>query len=862
MRKIPVILSVSILLLMSLSLVIQETENLPPLEVEMNTQTNVDGPLHLVDPSVHYDTVNALAFDLEGNLFFGGTLCGRANTELSVTMDCEISSQSGTESTMSFAPGYVSVLDKTGDRIESHLFHSGYGDRIDEIITLENGDMLVSGGFCWLSNDCYLQGGGMLLEAPGNNMDAFIFRMSSEGNVIWSRAFWSAGNDILHSLDEGPNGEIYLLGSFCMDTTSTCRLNSGTGNSPMSKGGADIFFAKLSSDGGINWIKTLGSSTNDHDMYGSYWALNQKGIVATEDGGVLIAGSVCHDATWLDSCSFNFNPNQEIDSEDGFVAKYSADGNYQWHEQIGGSGFDSVQVTVELDDHRILVGGNHYSPNFTAGEYVVTNSGGSDAWWAIMNHTSQTWEGLWDSEDTAWSVIHSAGVGSNGEIVIAGSACWDVQPCELNIGGKTWQGSSYGIGWAMKVDTQGNGEWIRGIGAHTRGNSHISHVEINPHGDVAMTFEICASEENDADCNLRMAGQTLGPVDNASAIRIIVSDYDRDGISNSEDNCPDGQNDWISDSSNDADSDGCHDIDEDLDDDNDGWSDLVELDCSRSPTDAASIPIDSDNDGICNFNDNDDDDDGYLDVEDDFPYNSEEWVDNDMDGIGDNEDDDDDNDDWKDHQDAFSNEACAYIDSDGDGRPDSFVIPNCPTSLEEDTDDDGDGVEDIVDAWPLDPAMGLDTDGDGLPDRHKSGLTGSIEEDTDDDNDGYLDTGDAFPLDANRWLDTDGDGIDDSIDADRDGDDWSDLDEEECGTDSMDGDDWPTDSDNDGICDAMDKQGITELFSGGIGIAFAISFLLILGAIAYSRKESSLMESESQIPPPPSLEEVLEVEVE
>ena len=340
MRKIPAILSVSILLLMSLSLAIQETENLLPLEVEMNSQTNVDGPLHLVDPSVHYDTVNALAFDQEGNLFFGGTLCGRANTEVSVTMECEISSQSGSESTISFAPGYVSVLDKAGDRIESHLFHSGYGDRIDEIITLENGDMLVSGGFCWLSNDCYLQGGGMLLEAPGNNMDAFVFRMSSDGNVIWSRAFWSAGNDILHSLDEGPNGEIYLLGSFCMDITSSCRLNSGTGNSPMSKGGADIFFAKLSSDGGINWIKTLGSSTNDHDMYGSYWALNQKGIVATEDGGVLIAGSVCHDATWLDSCSFRFNPNQEIDSEDGFVAKYSANGTYQWHEQIGGSGFD------------------------------------------------------------------------------------------------------------------------------------------------------------------------------------------------------------------------------------------------------------------------------------------------------------------------------------------------------------------------------------------------------------------------------------------------------------------------------------------------------------------------------------------
>jgi len=862
MRKISVILSVSILLLMSLSSAIQETEKLSTLESEMDTQANVSGPLHLVDPSVHYDTINALAYDGQGNLFFGGTLCGRANTEISVTVECEISSESGSESTISFAPGYVSVLDKSGERVESHLFHSGYGDRIDEIITLENGDLLVSGGFCWLSNDCYLQGGGMLLEAPGNNMDAFVFRMDSDGNVIWSRAFWSAGNDIIHSLDEGPNGEIYLLGSFCMDTTSSCRLNSAAANSPLSRGAADIFFTKLSSDGAINWVKTLGSSTNDHDMWGSYYALNQKGIVATSDGGVLIAGSVCHDATWLDSCSFRFNPQEVIEREDGFVAKYSANGSYQWHEQIGGSGFDSVQVTVELDDHRILVGGNHYSPNFTAGELVVTNPGGSDAWWAILNHTSQTWEGLWDSEDTAWTVVHSAAVGSNGEIVIAGSACWQVQPCELNIGGKTWQGSSYGIGWAMKVDTEGNGEWIRGVQSSTRGNTHINAVEINSHGDVALSMEVCASDENNADCYHSMAGQNLGPVNNASAIRVIISDYDRDGVSNSEDSCADGQEGWTSDASNDNDADGCNDITEDLDDDNDGWLDSEEIACSQSPIDASSMPTDTDGDEICNNLDNDDDDDGYLDVEDAFPYNSEEWVDNDMDGIGDNQDDDDDNDDWKDHQDDFPNEACAYIDSDGDGRPDSFVIPNCPTSLEEDVDDDGDGVDDTVDAWPLDPAMGLDTDGDGLPDKHKSGLTGSIAEDTDDDNDGYLDTEDDFPLDANRWLDTDGDGIDDSIDTDRDGDDWSDIDEENCGTDSMDSGDWPTDSDNDGICDAMDKQGITEVFSGGIGIAFALAFLLILGAIAYSRQESSLGELNPQIPPPPSLDEVMEVEVE
>ena len=156
----------------------------------------------------------------------------------------------------------------------------------------------------------------------------------------------------------------------------------------------------------------------------------------------------------------------------------------------------------------------------------------------------------------------------------------------------------------------------------------------------------------------------------------------------------------------------------------------------------------------------------------------------------------------------------------------------------------------------------MDTDGDGLPNEHKSGLTGSIEEDTDDDNDGYPDSEDDFPLDSNHWLDTDSDGIDDKIDTDKDGDGWSNLDEDDCGTDSLAAEDWPTDSDNDGVCDVMDKQGLSEIFSGGVGIAFAASILLILAAIAYTRKESMLGESISEIPPPPSLDGVEEIDLE
>ena len=863
MRKLSAILSVSILILMSFSSIIQDRDELSTLEVKSNAENIASGLFHLVDDSIYDESVNAMDYDESGKLYYAGTLCGRSSADLSNAVECEFTSDTGSESTLSFAPAYVASMDNAGNRLEAHLFHSGYGDRIDDLIVLENGDILVAGGFCWLSNECYLQGDNLLLEAPGRNLDAFVLRMTSSGQVIWSRAFWSAGNDVIHSLDEGPNGEIYFQGTFCADTGSDCRLNSVQGvQGPLTKGDADIFFGKLDSDGSLQWVKNLGSSTNDHDLGGGYWSLQQMGIVATSDGGVIITGSVCHDSSWLDTCSFRLSPDDEITGQDGFVAKYSANGTYQWYELVGGSAVDFLQVTVPIDQSRILVGGNHYSANFSVTGFNVNNSGSSDAWWAIFNHENKEWEGLWDSDETGDAYIHSASVGPDGQIIVAGSGCWQTTPCTIEVAGKAHNGRTYGIGWALKVDEAGISEWMKGVYSTTRSASPVTQVLHNEYGDIAMSIPNCYSDENDADCNFRIEEQTFNSVNNGTLVRVIISDYDRDGLPNQLDDCPMGDEGWTSDSTTDYDADGCNDLTEDLDDDNDGWLDSEEIACSHSPTDVSSMPTDSDEDGVCDNNDNDDDGDGYLDVEDAFPYNSEEWSDNDMDGIGDNLDMNDDNDDWDDYQDAFSKDACAYLDSDGDGRPDSFVIPNCPTNLEEDSDDDGDGVDDTVDAWPLDPAMGLDTDGDGLPNEHKSGLTGSIEEDTDDDNDGYLDSEDDFPLDSNHWLDTDSDGVDDKIDTDKDGDGWSNLDEDDCGTDSLDAEDWPTDSDNDGICDLMDKQGLSEIFSGGVGVAFALSIILILAAIAYTRKESMLGGSISEIPPPPTLDGVMEVEVE
>ena len=312
-----------------------------------------------------------------------------------------------------------------------------------------------------------------------------------------------------------------------------------------------------------------------------------------------------------------------------------------------------------------------------------------------------------------------------------------------------------------------------------------------------------------------------------------------------------------------------------LDSDGDGHWDDNETACQSDPDDPASVPTDTDGDGICDILDDDDDGDGYDDANDSFPLDSTEWDDTDGDGVGDNSDEDDDNDGWTDLDEyQCGTEPLNYnsqpVDTDSDGICDLV-----------DDDDDGDGYPDASDDFPLDDSEWADTDGDGIGDNSDldddgDGFSDSTETtcgsdsldadsipadldqdgscnavDGDDDNDGYADITDDFPLNPNEWIDTDGDGIGNNADMDDDGDSvfdssdpfpldstewgdndgdgigdnadldddndgWSDSDEIDCQTDSFSSLSVPIDYDGDHICDRVDQDddgdGVEDIY--------------------------------------------------
>ena len=230
------------------------------------------------------------------------------------------------------------------------------------------------------------------------------------------------------------------------------------------------------------------------------------------------------------------------------------------------------------------------------------------------------------------------------------------------------------------------------------------------------------------------------------------------------------------------------------DSDNDG----VDDENDNCITNFNPLQEDYDNDNIGNICDNDDDNDGYLDSNDEFPLNPNEWSDYDKDGLGDNQDNDDDNDNWPDSI-EISCDTNPLDNSSYPGDYDGDLIPNC-----EDQDDDNDGYLDDQDEFPENELEWKDNDQDGIGDNEdqdddQDGYTDNDEStcnsdpldpdstpddfdqdfipnctDLDDDNDGCLDNEDSFPLDYYECLDNDNDGIGDNADNDDDNDGVSD----------------------------------------------------------------------------------------
>ena len=293
----------------------------------------------------------------------------------------------------------------------------------------------------------------------------------------------------------------------------------------------------------------------------------------------------------------------------------------QWECEEAGFRFKIADNTIEQRYISISSGSQHV---------CVLSINGSVYCWGVQNaggytHLASIQQIIFPQNQSV-TTIHSSGDESCAILVNGTLYCWNFEN--------------------LKADGDGT-PYYTSPPEQIYISSRVQLIDRDYDNDSIMNlFDMCANGERGWKSTENSDFDYDGCKDNTEDM-----DDDNDGVPDNSDQCLTSSEGliypWFSindlldtngdkDLTNDFDMDGCRDADEDHDDDNDGWADLIEINCNKDPLNPFSRPQDNDGDDICDSVDIDDDGDGIIDTEDAFPRDLSEYEDRNGDGLGDN----------------------------------------------------------------------------------------------------------------------------------------------------------------------------------------------------------------------------------
>ncbi|MCB0572576.1 MAG: T9SS type A sorting domain-containing protein [Phaeodactylibacter sp.] len=170
--------------------------------------------------------------------------------------------------------------------------------------------------------------GATTLLANGHR-DAFVAKYSADGQLFWARAYGGADSealekgDFLNSLAVGPEGHIYITGSYhnAMSISGLPVLMENTGRDK------NYYLAALDGDGSGLWQHTLTSSAA-----GNSGNSDGAGVTVSPNGEVLAALSYSTGGVLLDDGTVAYNTNGG--TAGGLLLAYDTAGSVLWLRNI------------------------------------------------------------------------------------------------------------------------------------------------------------------------------------------------------------------------------------------------------------------------------------------------------------------------------------------------------------------------------------------------------------------------------------------------------------------------------------------------------------------------------------------------
>lgn len=343
------------------------------------------------------DEALAVTADHQGNSYLTGRFSGTADFN-PTGIQTNLSSNGSTDI-------FIIKLSAAGNLLWAKSIGGNAADQGNDILVNNLGEVYVTGSFRG-TVDFNPGIGSFLLQSQGVN-NAFILKLDPNGNFIWARAITSNGDSKGNSLSQASGNRINLAGSF---TNLTDFSLDGTGFYENSNGSEDAFIIRIKANGdrdrhkvfggtSVDRITAISTLSNQHTyLTGSFsdvvdfnpgFGVNELTADGDQDGFILsldsnlnhrfafkFGGIDLDQATDINldsqgdiyvsgyfSGSADFDPtsNSAIlisnGGQDGFLAKYSSQGNFIYANKVGNSGADiCYSIATDSQDNIYAFG--------------------------------------------------------------------------------------------------------------------------------------------------------------------------------------------------------------------------------------------------------------------------------------------------------------------------------------------------------------------------------------------------------------------------------------------------------------------------------------------------------------------------
>lgn len=380
---------------------------------------------------------------------------------------------------------YISKLDASGNFLWAKRIGGNNYDDATGVALDGSGDIYITGHFNGTVD--FDPGAGTSNLTSVGSYDMFICKLDPAGNFLWAKRVGNNNDDYSWGIVLDAMGNSYITGQFL----GTVDFNPGPGTANKSSSGSyDFFILKLDASGNYLWANTLGGLNPDIAY----------AISVDAAGNVFTTGGF--------NGSVDFDPGAgaftliSTGSEDVFVLKLDAMGNFVWAKSFGGNNFDSANaIAVDALGNVYTLGTFEgtadFDPNATT--FNITSSGFDDVFVSRLDNSGNL---IWarNVSGAGYEDAFSIDTDVNGNVVFSG--CFS-SAVDFNPGAGVFNLSPSGLQdiFVSMLDNSGNFLWAIDLKGSNNIGCGIS-IQVDASNNIYTTGFFSSTVDFDQDASI------------------------------------------------------------------------------------------------------------------------------------------------------------------------------------------------------------------------------------------------------------------------------------------------------------------------------------------------------------------------